>query len=265
MAYNEKVDIEQHSDDVAGLKAIVQSLGQPVTGYSLALDIGGGLGDHAAPLQEMAQKVYVTDIIDYSSIYDGKLTHLVGEKYARNGVAYDVGRTEFHKVNAQSLIYRDGLFDLVFSVNAFEHIPDPKEALREAVRVCRPGGTVMLQFDPLWHSAFGHHLWGLNFAPWDHLLLSQAEMYQEIFDRDGGEESIHIFDHETNRVPASVFKSIFEAAGQASFSRWHFDYWAKSPDDDVNTQHPNFAKCLAAGYPQDELLIRGMQFVGVRA
>jgi ubiquinone/menaquinone biosynthesis C-methylase UbiE len=265
MSYNEKADLDQHWTDVNGLREIARGLGSPVSNFALGLDIGGGLGLHAPWLQEMAEKVYVTDIVDYTTVYDGKLVYLNREKFVRNSVAFDAAKTEYHKVDAQALIYKDGLFDFVFSVNAFEHIPDPIKAMHEVIRVTRPGALVMMQFDPLWHSAYGHHLWNLNFEPWAHLILSAEEMYQAIRDRGGNDQSIHIYDHETNRVAASTFRSFFEEQAGQYFKRSYFNYWAKSAAEDDNAQHPNFAKCLAHGYPAEELLIRGMQFVGIRS
>ncbi|MGI8451818.1 MAG: class I SAM-dependent methyltransferase [Streptosporangiaceae bacterium] len=42
----------------------------------------------------------------------------------------------------QRLPFPNGSFDAVTGVNAFQFAGDPREALREAARVCRPGGVV---------------------------------------------------------------------------------------------------------------------------
>lgn len=60
---------------------------------------------------------------------------------------------------AAPLDYPDGSFDLVFSYNVMEHVPDPDFVLGELVRVTRPGGAVYLDFDPLYASAWGLHAW----------------------------------------------------------------------------------------------------------
>ncbi|HYG58780.1 MAG TPA: class I SAM-dependent methyltransferase [Symbiobacteriaceae bacterium] len=46
--------------------------------------------------------------------------------------------------DAASLPFPDEAFDLVISVTAFEFMPDPAGAAREAMRVLRPGGRLVL-------------------------------------------------------------------------------------------------------------------------
>lgn len=50
--------------------------------------------------------------------------------------------TGVHRVaaDAQRLPFRGGSFDLVFSVNLLEHVPDPPGVAEEAARLLRPGG-----------------------------------------------------------------------------------------------------------------------------
>lgn len=53
----------------------------------------------------------------------------------------------------------DGQFDYAYSWSAFEHIRHPVGVLREVHRILRPGGVVMIQVWPLYHSRHGSHLW----------------------------------------------------------------------------------------------------------
>jgi arabinofuranan 3-O-arabinosyltransferase len=55
----------------------------------------------------------------------------------------------------------DDTFDLVFSSNVLEHVPDPRRFLDEAIRVTRPGGLVYVAFT-VWHSPWGGH----ETSPW---------------------------------------------------------------------------------------------------
>ncbi|MDX2169350.1 MAG: methyltransferase domain-containing protein [Deltaproteobacteria bacterium] len=44
--------------------------------------------------------------------------------------------------NLESLPFRDGAFDVVMSRGVIQHTADPRQALRELLRVCRPGGLL---------------------------------------------------------------------------------------------------------------------------
>ena len=46
----------------------------------------------------------------------------------------------------------DGEFDLVVSSHSLEHMPEPREAIRELERLCRPGGYVLIQVPVLGNS-----------------------------------------------------------------------------------------------------------------
>jgi len=50
-----------------------------------------------------------------------------------------------------------GQFDAVFSVAAFEHIPQLGLALSRIHDCLKTGGSMMTQFSPIWSSAEGHH------------------------------------------------------------------------------------------------------------
>jgi SAM-dependent methyltransferase len=47
---------------------------------------------------------------------------------------------EYPEEDIQALSWEDGRFDLVLTSETLEHVPDPHRALRETVRVVRPGG-----------------------------------------------------------------------------------------------------------------------------
>jgi ubiquinone/menaquinone biosynthesis C-methylase UbiE len=46
------------------------------------------------------------------------------------------------------LTYRDSRFDIVHCANALDHTADPAAALREMLRICRPGGYIHLRHFP---------------------------------------------------------------------------------------------------------------------
>lgn len=54
-------------------------------------------------------------------------------------------RIEYRRADAKRLPFEDGSFDAVFSNTILHHIPDPRPFLREARRVLRPGGTLLVR------------------------------------------------------------------------------------------------------------------------
>ncbi len=65
----------------------------------------------------------------------------------------------FERCGEEELPAADATFDYVFSWSAFEHILHPAAVMREIHRVLRPGGVVMIQVWPFFHSKHGSHLW----------------------------------------------------------------------------------------------------------
>jgi ubiquinone/menaquinone biosynthesis C-methylase UbiE len=55
------------------------------------------------------------------------------------------GRLKFVSGDAHAMPFPTGSFDLVYSRMLFEYLADKERAAAEMVRVCRPGGTVLLQ------------------------------------------------------------------------------------------------------------------------
>ena len=53
--------------------------------------------------------------------------------------------TRFEVGDAESLPFADGSFDVVHAHQVLQHLTDPVGALREMVRVCRPGGWVAVR------------------------------------------------------------------------------------------------------------------------
>jgi len=62
-------------------------------------------------------------------------------------------------------------FDLVITYNTFEHIEDPGAAFTDLVRLCKPGGHIHIEFDPLYCSPLGLHAFSF-LMPYPQFLFS---------------------------------------------------------------------------------------------
>jgi len=94
------------------------------------------------------------------------LRHLQDRSHVAEAIGLDpdseprgVGaRGKVVREDARSMPFSDGYFDAALSVSAFEHIRGLDEALAEAYRVLKPGGSLYAHFGPIWSTPYGHHL-----------------------------------------------------------------------------------------------------------
>lgn len=134
------------AEDTAGL---LGALRHDVTGEELSgdavLDVGGGPG-------------YFADAFEHRGARYVAVEPDVGEMSAAGiEVAASV------RGSGMALPFRDGAFDVVYSSNVAEHVPEPWAMGDEMLRVTRPGGLVVLSYT-IWLGPFGGHETGL----WEH-------------------------------------------------------------------------------------------------
>lgn len=113
------------------IEAVFQAV--PEDAFEEVLELGAGDGFQAPLLARYAKRVLCTDL------NDERLQRVSDSK-----VAYDI-------CDAEALPYEACRFDLVYSSNLLEHLPDPARALLEMSRVLRDDG-VMIHIVPnrLW-------------------------------------------------------------------------------------------------------------------
>ncbi len=97
----------------------------------LVADIGAGTGFLSAGLAPLVEKVHLLD--DSAAILD----------VARQNLA-QFNNVEFHIADGLSLPLPDASLDAVFANMYLHHCPDPLAAIREMVRILRPGGRLVI-------------------------------------------------------------------------------------------------------------------------
>ncbi len=55
-----------------------------------------------------------------------------------------LGRCQFQVADALAMPFEDDAFDLVWSMESGEHMPDKRQFVKELARVCKPGGTILV-------------------------------------------------------------------------------------------------------------------------
>ncbi len=256
---------EQDFAEKDGVLSDISHWLEQVLGTSLvnsALEIGGSGGLLAGLFAERHGSTICTDIVDWDLKYGGEGIKLLREKFARNGRELAGDRLKYIPADAQNLMFRDHWFDVVYSLNAFEHIPDPVKALREAIRVTRPGGMIYLRFDPVWTADSGSHFLHRIGAPWAHLLLSDNKI-AEIMDANGASpEEVASYRNDMNRLPVSYYrKAMPEVIAELGCTTVFSVDWSGTVDPGF-ILHENRSKAARKlGLNDEDFLVRGFQFV----
>ena len=119
-----------------------------------------------------------------------------------------------------TLPFTDNCFDVVYSSNVAEHIPDWRTMGEEMLRVAKPGGLVLLSYT-VWLGPFGGHETGL----WQHYMGGQyaRRRYAKVH----GREPKNVFGETLFAVSAREGLTWAEGTGKlaAAFPRYH-PWWA---------------------------------------
>lgn len=159
------------------------------------------------------------------------------DAFAARGATYvavdaDAGEMRLHgrapgprtvQASGAALPFCDGAFDIAYSSNVLEHVPDPWAMADEMVRVVRPGGLVVISYT-LWFGPWGGH----ETAPW-HLL--------------GGHRAARRYARKTGHAPKNVYgESLFPITAAAGIT------WARRcADVDIVSVQPRYLPAILRG------------------
>lgn len=125
-----------------------------------------------------------------------------------------------------ALPFADDVFDVTYSSNVVEHVPDPAAMCDEMVRVTKPGGLVVVSYT-VWLGPFGGHETGL----WPHYV--------------GGDFARRRYERIHGRPPKNVWgKSLFAVS-----AKWGLDWAAMSGAEKITAfprYHPSWAWWLTS-------------------
>lgn len=158
------------------------------------LDLGAGGGRHAF---EAMKRGGVVTALDYSAA-DLK------EVQATSGGMLDAGEIEWTSyagacnANALDLPFPDGAFDRVVTSEVLEHIWDDERAIREMVRVLRPGGRLAVTVPTRWPERVSWALnWRYHDTPGGHVRIYRQHELEQQLERAGlylrGSHHAHAF------------------------------------------------------------------------
>lgn len=226
------------------------------------LEVGGSGGILSGLFAEKFGSVICTDIVDWDLKYSGQGIKLLKEKFARNQKPFSLELVKYLPADAQNLLFRDNWFDLVFSLNAFEHIPDPALALREAIRVTKPGGMIYIRFDPIWTADSGSHFLHRIGNPWEHLLVEDGRIAEIMRSNNASEDEIESYKFDMNRRPVEYYRTVLpQTVAELGCEMRYYTSWAGTVDDSFR-DHPNLAAAAKkTNLTADDLMVRGFQFI----
>lgn len=106
-------------------------LSPPLIGQHV-LEVGCGVGDFGFSIEPDAESV---TCLDFS---------LTAIQIAKQRASDRGSKINFMQGDACGLPFDDNTFDLVFSCECLEHVPEPRKAIKEMARVLKPGGALVL-------------------------------------------------------------------------------------------------------------------------
>jgi 2-polyprenyl-3-methyl-5-hydroxy-6-metoxy-1,4-benzoquinol methylase len=165
------------------------------------LDFGCGLGHDAVEIARHGAKFVVG--VDIQESYLASARRLAEASGVSDRCCFSISTTE--------------KFDVVMSINAFEHIGDPAAAFRSIRESLVPGGVALIAFGPLWYHPYGGHFFTL--FPWAHLVFTEKSLlrWRADYIHDGATRYEDITGG-LNRMTVRRFEKLVRSSGLTSQS-----------------------------------------------
>jgi ubiquinone/menaquinone biosynthesis C-methylase UbiE len=258
--YCEEEDFIEHKNEMDGMLSVLARHALGVEN-AVILDLGAGQGMHAGFLSVHATRVYCADVVNYTTLYGGEFLKLLEEKHRRNGYSIELVKIEFNRTDARDLLYRDSFFDLVVSINSFEHIPDPSRALYEMARVTKSGGHIYISADPVWTADTGSHFFHRVPEPWGHLIYSDEQFSQKMLANGATAEEVGEYRVAMNRLPIARYLALLDqVVHRGTLRLLQADSWS-GVQDELHKTHDNLRRLKEDGYEEADLLTRGIRWL----